>query len=151
MINNREKRNKKQREKKKIFCERYRRVTGQKGSSGCWQGARESLEIARRLRVAYCRLNRRYPLGKIKDLGMEPRSISSRSSVDWFRASRSHCRWSGALDDASWPWSSCSWGSRTSSLWLLSLTSISSANFLQNFFKSWIFLFFFFFVDEKLE
>lgn len=89
MINKGEKGRKKKEEK--IFGERYRRVTGQK-RGGRWQGARESLEIARRLGVAYCRLNV-YPLGKIKDLGMGPRSISSRSSVDWSRASRRpHCR-----------------------------------------------------------
>lgn len=61
MINKGEKGRKKKEEK--IFGERYRRVTGQK-RGGRWQGARESLEIARRLGVAYCRLNRRVSIGQ---------------------------------------------------------------------------------------
>lgn len=54
-----------------------------------WQGARESLEIARRLRVAYCRLNRLVPIGRDQGSMVKLRSISSRWSVDLFPSGRS--------------------------------------------------------------
>ena len=47
-----------------------------------WRGARESLEIARRPRVAYCRRSRPVHIGQDQGSTLNFRPISSRSSAD---------------------------------------------------------------------